>query len=712
MLKLCVLLVDEDSYLLAANKDFLERSGYRVLTAISPEQALLICDKEAVHVAVIDIRLRNNFDESDFSGLHLAAKISDHIVKIILTGNEYQNPEDLVRDVLTPDEQGRVLAADFRWKKEGHKKVLEAIEGAFKTKIKINPKLVIKGKPLTTLIEQIKVLRNLDDDEKQAAELVLQDLFCRLFYEKDEIRLRESTPGHSPCTVVFVHPKDHKGDELDLVVKIGPQNSIKQEKAHYDEFVKSRVQNPATLQLGPVWSGSLGALAYNFIGDQGKSVKTFSKYYGEDKVSIEKIEQTLTYLLERCCANWYANKRCPVGDEQKPLDQWFRNILNMVDKLHVTNLKDHLNHLLIQQTSGNFSFQLINDDSLQVQIAERPLLHLPNPLHFALEIHNSTSGDDLFKPPSLVAITHGDLHSGNVIIGEDGYAWLIDFFKTSWGPALRDFAELESDIKFTLLKCPHMVERYELEQILLAPGSLKDSFSDQLKDPTYQQVRAIKIIQHLRKLAFRLTGIESTREYLVALLFFALKRMMGFVSGDSVESSETIAQYHALLSAAMICERLQTEVRKASRSTDAEPRIFLSYATEDREKVNPIHQQLANTGLRPWIDYKDIVGGEDWDRSIKQAIHNAPIFIACLSQNSVNKRGFIQREVNQALDIAQEMLPQDIYIIPLMLENCEMPERLARYQAVRLYEADGWSRLFNAIEVAKNRRNEGQQGAI
>jgi len=104
------------------------------------------------------------------------------------------------------------------------------------------------------------------------------------------------------------------------------------------------------------------------------------------------------------------------------------------------------------------------------------------------------------------------------------------------------------------------------------------------------------------------------------------------------------------------------------------------------------------------MDQRDIMGGEIWKRAIEQGIHHSPIFIACLSQHSVRKRGVIQKEIKQALEIAEGMLPEDISIIPLRLEECEMPERLKDFQAVDFYEPDGWERLLTALQEAIERR--------
>jgi hypothetical protein len=139
---------------------------------------------------------------------------------------------------------------------------------------------------------------------------------------------------------------------------------------------------------------------------------------------------------------------------------------------------------------------------------------------------------------------------------------------------------------------------------------------------------------------------------------------------------------------------------------EATAQIFLSHAREDKEEVESLYQKLSDAGFTPWMDTKDILPGEKWKSSIQKAIQRSDFFLACLSANSVNKRGWIQREIRGALDMWQEKLEDDIYLIPVRLEDCEAPERLRDFQWVNLFEEDGWTRLVEAIQVGIERRAE------
>jgi tetratricopeptide (TPR) repeat protein len=140
--------------------------------------------------------------------------------------------------------------------------------------------------------------------------------------------------------------------------------------------------------------------------------------------------------------------------------------------------------------------------------------------------------------------------------------------------------------------------------------------------------------------------------------------------------------------------------------------VFLSYAREDRERVEDLYQELSRAGFKPWMDTKDILPGERWEASIRMAIRRSDFFLACLSSNSVNKRGFLQKEIKSALDICQEMLDSDIYLIPVRLEDCQVPASLRDFQWVNLFKEDGWARLIEAIQVGMERRAQATKESI
>ena len=80
-------------------------------------------------------------------------------------------------------------------------------------------------------------------------------------------------------------------------------------------------------------------------------------------------------------------------------------------------------------------------------------------------------------------------------------------------------------------------------------------------------------------------------------------------------------------------------------------------------------------------------------------MRNSDVVIVCLSHRSINKIGFVQREVKFALDVAEEQPEGSIFIIPAKLEESDIPQRLHQWQWVNLYEQDGYERLLLALRA-------------
>lgn len=139
-------------------------------------------------------------------------------------------------------------------------------------------------------------------------------------------------------------------------------------------------------------------------------------------------------------------------------------------------------------------------------------------------------------------------------------------------------------------------------------------------------------------------------------------------------------------------------LRKQEKLRLQEPRIFLSYAKEDKEKIRNIYRRLQAERLNPWIDVADLLPGEDWDKAIIGAIRTARFVIVFLSNNSVNKRGYVQKEIAEALDAAERLPESEIYIIPVRLEECFVPDRLSRWQYIDIFRPNGFKRVVNTIK--------------
>ena len=91
------------------------------------------------------------------------------------------------------------------------------------------------------------------------------------------------------------------------------------------------------------------------------------------------------------------------------------------------------------------------------------------------------------------------------------------------------------------------------------------------------------------------------------------------------------------------------------------------------------------------------MAGQDWDFEIRKAVKGSDVVIVCLSRSSVTKAGYVQKEIRAALDVADEKPDGDIFLIPLRLETCNVPDRLKKLHWVDLFAPTGYLHLKNAL---------------
>jgi len=101
------------------------------------------------------------------------------------------------------------------------------------------------------------------------------------------------------------------------------------------------------------------------------------------------------------------------------------------------------------------------------------------------------------------------------------------------------------------------------------------------------------------------------------------------------------------------------------------PRPFISYAREDLAIASQLYDDLRALGAEPWMDKKNLLGGQNWRVAIRRAVRESSHFVAILSSNSVSKRGFVQKELREAISVLEEFPPNEIFVIPVRLENVE-----------------------------------------
>ena len=138
------------------------------------------------------------------------------------------------------------------------------------------------------------------------------------------------------------------------------------------------------------------------------------------------------------------------------------------------------------------------------------------------------------------------------------------------------------------------------------------------------------------------------------------------------------------------------------------PKVFISYAREDELSALQLYRDIKKLGALPWIDKINLLPGTHWKSAIQDAIRNADYVLLLLTNNSVNKRGFVQNEIYEALLVLESIPPSNVFIIPVRQDNCQpQHDKIKDIQWVDLFinRDDGIKQIALALGLRGNSFN-------
>jgi formylglycine-generating enzyme required for sulfatase activity len=142
-------------------------------------------------------------------------------------------------------------------------------------------------------------------------------------------------------------------------------------------------------------------------------------------------------------------------------------------------------------------------------------------------------------------------------------------------------------------------------------------------------------------------------------------------------------------------------------TTNRKLRVFLCHASQDKPVVRELYQRLLTEGwIDPWLDEEKLIVGQDWDMEIEKAVETSDAVIVCLSNHSVTKEGYIQKELKTIVKKALEKPEGVIFIIPLRLEECSVPRSLGKYQYQDYFPANKRNSAYERLIVGLKSRAE------
>lgn len=520
-----LLLVENDPVARVSYASLLMEWGYEPILAMGIGIALQrdarnLASNKRCSLALIDLRLVDDDDEQDTSGLVLAEEMKVNLHPIILSGHENQR---FLKDMLQHHKDIPFIGKHDR--RDDFQRMLN--EEAAKVSASKRRLEFVQTEALNDFLES-EFVKEVEEYSDQ-----IVDIFAQLFPDATALRFEKLSLSTDPSDVSSViRPnsivlKVYEDNLEPCIVKLARAGKIKQEVKRYYQFVSRKLTgnfNAQLIQHAILWD--IGGAAYSYVS--GKDTKTFTNYYREQ--SISDIEEVLKSIFCDTWMKYYLNT--------KPQDEFQTSLFGLYSR----TWGDDWYEKCVKEFSAK---KLDRVESIF------KTYNLPQPVEW-LKYKVVESNFDVSKAKKIcVAVTHGDLHGDNLLVDNKKNVWVIDFERCGAGHSLQDFIELEADILNRMVgyninipsyfkMCMTVFKQSKIQGIEKAETCSEDAQID----------KALKTISILRTLALQCTGIADAREYLFGLLFNMIFRAALAHKADPKKSERP------LLLAGFICHRL------------------------------------------------------------------------------------------------------------------------------------------------------------
>jgi len=246
-------------------------------------------------------------------------------------------------------------------------------------------------------------------------------------------------------------------------------------------------------------------------------------------------------------------------------------------------LQPHIEAICCEALANNLLHLDATPRHLTCRLADGHIVTYPNPVDYLGKVSSDAT-------PILCGNRHGQLDGNAILVAPQGQTWLVDFAQAGSGPLIYDAVTLETALKFTLLESTDLMALLEMEQRLSAPTDLAATISaDNLPGDL---AKAVQAIQRCRQLVALYAGLEI-QSYLTGLFYAALRKVADFDPKTHPPRRELISAIHALLSAAILSQRLTAITTQVDQLPDQARQGF--WVDETNRAVWEAGRQIALT---------------------------------------------------------------------------------------------------------------------
>jgi phosphoglycolate phosphatase-like HAD superfamily hydrolase len=112
---------------------------------------------------------------------------------------------------------------------------------------------------------------------------------------------------------------------------------------------------------------------------------------------------------------------------------------------------------------------------------------------------------------------------------------------------------------------------------------------------------------------------------------------------------------------------------------------------------------LRDKGHEPWMDKRQLLPGQHWAIELRAAIDSADVILVCLSRQSLAKTGYVNKELKLILDAADLRPAGKIFIVPIRLDDCQIPDALKHVHYLDWFASDAHEHLSRSLDFEQRK---------
>lgn len=537
-----ILLADNDADFLETRAEFLSNAGYQVLKAGTLEEAQRILAEEYIHLAILDIRLVDDDDGKDVSGLMLAQDPAyQHITKIVFTN--FPNYED-ARASMRTSKSGPAPAVNYLAKKEGPGAMIREVREALKEHVRINPDLRIRWQQREGL-HSFAQLVGVIAPETENGELVkrvneLEDLFRRLFCTYDQITLSCILWQKQSQVALGIYAYAHNHEEQ-FVVVCGERQVIQTSLGNLAEYALNLAKTQVQIAEKTMHFAAM-ALSLNEV--ELETLQSFATFYREN--TGQTVRRCLDVMVQTTLSPWM--QRTQWIDPQVHMVEHFRERWGLAEPLYPRSAFDTAVQTLAQRALLHNIVELtVAPEQLIFSFPGGQRVMYPDPGKLLY-----LDGSIPFSWKGVCETAAGDLDVHTILVEPSGQTWITDLGYTHMMPAGYNLAQLETNLRFSLMPTDNLQTLWNFETQVLDATLHGQTLRIGDVEPSYR--KALPLIQGLRQAAKYVTN--DSVAYQINLFLGALAYFVPYHSDWDYTRAEVAHFLHTILFAAMIYDAL------------------------------------------------------------------------------------------------------------------------------------------------------------